>query len=350
MRVKQVASRIPVSLGFLAISGALFFRGTQFYRAPWAGLAPLSAVFLALAIPWIVSALRAWNVYYLHAWMFVILFVLPWGFMIAGAMAASAHHASDFTAHAVARTGTLTAVTTQYSTDSDGEPVGVTLALAPPVAGRHTVDLQLPYRTDYAAGDHVAVLVDPRHPDDVELPGHQGWQTIEVVLGWIAVAGLAGCVIGIVKAMLGEGPSTDEEREADFLDATWRSWAEWRAEPQDLIPWTAAVRAVAWLPFFAITALVVNATVNWRLWWLLLLPAPPVAIVSAAAAVRRSFPRFRDAALPLASLSAAAAAPVLLITGTLPPAAGVPLTAAAWVAGIIAMSATGRGAVRGYME
>ena len=79
MRVKQVVSRLPVGLGFLAISGALFFRGTQVYGALWAGLAPLSAIFLALALPWMVSAVRSWNAWNLHNVVLLSLIFLPGG-------------------------------------------------------------------------------------------------------------------------------------------------------------------------------------------------------------------------------------------------------------------------------
>jgi hypothetical protein len=338
MRGTRIVSRLAVGFGFLAIAGALFFRATQFYRAPSGWLGLLSGLFLLLAFPWIVSALRIWNVRTLSGLAFMALALLP-GLALVAVMAARAHQASDFAAHAVPRTATVTAVRDQTVPDPDGgtdvSQSDVTLALAEPVAGRDTVVLRLPHG-GLLAGEQVKVLVDPRHPSDVELP--EGWKSTDSVL-WLTFAGIliGEALLAITVLVTLEGPRGDG-RKPDFLDETFRSWARWRAEPQDFIPWTATVRAVAWLPFFAITALAVHAIAGWPQWWLFLLPAVPSAIGSAVAAARRSFPRLRDAALPLASLSAATAAPVLLITGTLSPAAGLPLTAAAWLTAVIAVS------------
>ena len=345
MRAARIGSRLPVGLGFLAVSGALLFRAAEYYSAPWAWLGLISGIFLALAVPWMVSAVRPWNVWNLHAVAFLVALTAPAGIMVVAAMLASAHHAGDFTAHAVARTGTVTAVQANAPAgDASSNPWDshAILALARPVAGQHTVVLRPPYDLGYAAGDRVAVLVDPRHLGDVELPGHQGWTTKGLVVGATGSAAALGLALFAVIVFLAEGPVDDAGRKPDFLDSVWQSWARWRSEPQDLIPWTGAVRAVAWLLFAAITTLSVYAMADWSQWWLYLLPGIPVAIGSAAAAAGRSFPRFGDAAWPLASLAVAAAAPVLLITGVLPPAAGVPLMAAAWLTGVIAMSATGR--------
>jgi hypothetical protein len=227
MRAARIGSRLPVGLGFLAVSGALLFRAAEYYSAPWAWLGLISGIFLALAVPWMVSAARPWNVWNLHVVAFLVALTAPAGIMVVAAMLASEHHAGDFTAHAVARTGTVTAVRANAPAGDAGSNPWAShaiLALARPIAGQHTVVLRPPYDLGYAAGDRVAVLVDPRHLGDVELPGHQGWTT---------------------------------------------------------------------------KGLVVGAT-------------------------------------------GSAAAPVLLITGVLPPAAGVPLLAAAWLTGVIAMSATGR--------
>jgi hypothetical protein len=260
-------------------------------------------------------------------------------------MLASAHHVGDFTAHAVARTGTITSV----QPDAPGGDAGsnpwdshAILALARPIAGQHTVILRPPYDLGYAAGDSVAVLVDPRHLGDVELPGHPGWTTRGLVMGWTGSAAAFGFALLAAIVFLVEGPVDDAGRKPDFLDSAWQSWAQWRSQPQDLIPWTGVVRAAAWLPFAAITTLSVYAIADWTQWWLYLLPGVPVAIGGAAAAARRSFPRTRDAAWPIASLTVAAAAPVLLITGALPPVAGVSLMVIAWLTGVIAMSVAGR--------
>lgn len=99
----------------------------------------------------------------------------------------------------------------------------------------------------------------------------------------------------------------------DFIEATCASWGVWRHELQDFVPWTGVVRLAAWLPVFAVDALVAYAVLEWPKWWPFLLPFPLVAILGPALAARRSFPFFRHAALPLASSAVAAAAPVVLI-------------------------------------
>lgn len=327
-----MAIRVPVGLGFAAISCALYYRAVIFFSAPWALLAGISAVFLLISIPWLVSAVLASNVWWLYFGPLIGLFIVPLGFVFLSVILAGAHHAGDFKDHAVARTGTVVA-----APNEQWDPVGhvwygpVTIALRQPVAGHQSVVLRLAHQVDYATGDRVSVLIDPRHPGDVELAGKQGLAMNAAILA--GTVSTAGVLIAIAVALTCSVALADAacSRNPDFIGATWASWTRWRREPQDLVPWTGAVRMAAWLPVLAIDALGAYAILEWSQWWLLLLPGTLLAILGPVMAARRSFPLFRHAALPLASVAVAAAVPVLLITGALPAAVAVPLTAAAWL-------------------
>lgn len=315
VRAEQMAVRVPVGLGFLAISCALFYRAVIFFSAPWAPLAIISAVFLLLGITWLVSALMDSNVWRLHLGGLATVFIVPLGFVLICMILAGAHHEGDFRDHAVARTGTVVAVSNRQWDPADAVWEGdETIALRQPVAGYHSVVFRLAHHVGYKTGDRITVLVDPRHPGDVELPGALGLPlTIGVLAGTLSVTAVLIALSVLITWAIARGDA-GSPHEPDFIDATWASWTRWRAEPQDVVPWTGAVRAAAWAPVFAIAAIAAYAILEWSQWWLFLLPATLAALLGPALAARRSFPFFRQAALPLALSAVAAAAPVLLIT------------------------------------
>ena len=261
MRMGQFTYRLTAALCLLAVSGALFYRAVIFYRAPWGLLGGLSAVFLVLGIPWLVSALCGWNAWELFGGALLAgLIFIPVGVVFFAGLGAGFHHAADFAGHAVARNATVRTVTHTEAVDATGGEAwttDVSLALQQPVAGRHLVTLQLPQLVDYPSGRQLKVLIDPKAPGDAELASAPGVPAAELVIA--PIVGAALIAFGMF-GMLTFGRSTDGRRMPDFLNATRRSWA-------------------AWLPFFAITAVSVYAVTQWPQWWLLLLPGLAVAML-----------------------------------------------------------------------
>jgi hypothetical protein len=260
MRAEQLTYRLTAALSLLAVSGALFYRAVIFYRAPWAILGGLSAVFLALSIPWLLSALCGWNTWELHFGAVVAGFIfIPLGVILFAWLGADLHHATDFAQNAVARGATVRTVTHTEAYAGDGSEIwstNVSLALAQPVAGRHLASLQLPgQQVYYPTGQQLKVLIDPKAPGDAELASAPGVPTALLVSlpiwGTASAAFGVFCIVSLCWRVLPGG--TDDRQRPDFLNATWRSWA-------------------AWLPFFALTGVSVYAVTHWPQWWLFLLP------------------------------------------------------------------------------